>query len=435
LHGSIKLKNCKFIITQNEGKILKNTSIFIEDGKIIELSEKIGVEAEYEIDCSNNVCIPGLINTHTHAAMSIFRGYADDLPLRVWLNDKIWPMERKLKKEHCYIGSLLSCIEMIKSGTTLFWDMYFNPMMCVKAAAEVGLKAIVSIGVFDFNDSSTRDKMIQEITSFLYEIKDYEPKIIGAIGPHAPYTCSNELLMKCKDIADKEGRLLQIHVAETMEEQVEFKEKYGKREIEFLDSIGFLSPNVVAVHCVWISKNEIRLLSKNGVKISHCPVSNMKLAVGGVLPLNECLKNNVIVSLGSDGAASNNSLNMFDVMKFCALIHKHHTIDPSTAPAKLVFDFVTINGAIATNHVNSSGKIVEGGPADIVILNPYTPNMLPLYEGNIISQLVYAGISSSNVLHVIINGEIVLFNGVLTKIDEHKVYEKVEKVISDLFFN
>jgi len=431
--SSIKLKNCKFIITQDKGKILKNTSMFIEDGRVVELSERIGVEAEYTIDCRENICIPGLINTHTHAAMSIFRGYADDLPLKTWLNDKIWPMEKKLKEKDYYIGSLLSCIEMIKSGTTLFWDMYLNPMMCVKAAAEVGLKAIVSIGVFDFGDSAMRDHMIHFINSFLNDVKKYEPKIIGAIGPHAPYTCSNELLMKCKDIADKEGRLLQIHIAETMEEQSEFKEKYGKREVEYLDDIGFLSPNVVAVHCVWLSKNEIRLLGKNGVKISHCPISNMKLAVGGVLPLDECLKNNVIISLGTDSAASNNSLNMFDVMKFCALIHKHHSLDPSIAPAPLVFNFGTINGAAATNYVNSIGKIVENGPADIVILNTRNPNVFPLFEENIISHLVYADISPINISHVIIDGEIVLFNGVLTKVNEQKVYEEFEQTCLDLF--
>jgi 5-methylthioadenosine/S-adenosylhomocysteine deaminase len=431
---SIKLENCKFIITQNDGKILKDHSIFIEDGKISEISEKIDVEAEYVLNCEDKICMPGLINTHTHAAMSLFRGYADDLPLEIWLKDKMWPLERKLTPEQCYIGTLLSCIEMIKNGVTLFLDMYFNPMMTVKAAAETGLKAIVSIGVFDFDDSYMRDKMINEINTFLHEVKPYEPKIIGAIGPHAPYTCSNELLMKCKDIAEKEKRLIHIHLAETMEEQAMFEEKYSKREIEYLNDIGFLSSNVIAAHCVWVSKREIKLLGENNVKVSHCPISNMKLAVGGVLPLCEFLANNVIVSLGTDGAASNNSLNMFEVMKFCALIHKHSTLDPSLASAKLVLDFGTVNGALATNKINSLGKIVEDAPADIIVLNSFTPNMHPLSENNLISHIVYAS-SPHNVLHVIIDGEIVLFNGFLTKVNEREIYERVEKAYFDLLSN
>ncbi|MCX8169253.1 MAG: amidohydrolase [Candidatus Methanomethylicia archaeon] len=430
---SIKLENCRFIVTQNNDKIFRNSSILIENGKIVEISGKIAVEADYTIDCSDKICIPGLINTHTHAPMSLFRGYADDLPLKEWLSNKIWPLERKLKEDHCYIGALLSCIEMVKSGTTLFWDMYFYPTMTVKAASDIGLKAIISIGVFDFNDAFLREKMIKDIYTFLNNIKDYEPRVIGALGPHSPYTCSDELLLKCKEIADKDNRLIQIHLAETMEEQYEFQEKHGKREVEYLHELGFLSPNLLAVHCVWLSKNEIRLLGDNNVKISHCPTSNMKLAVGGVLPLNECLKNNIVVSLGTDGAASNNSLNMFEVMKICALIHKHHTINPSIAPAKLVFDFGTINGAAAINYINSLGKIVEGGFADLVVLNMKSPNMMPLFENNIISHIVYAGISQANVSHVIIDGEIVLLNGSLTKVDEGKLYEEVEKTFLNLF--
>ncbi|MEM2136458.1 MAG: amidohydrolase family protein, partial [Candidatus Methanomethylicia archaeon] len=317
---------------------------------------------------------------------------------------------------------------------TLLVDMYFNPLMTAKAAAQTGLKAIISIGVFDFNDSAMRDEMIKSIEEYLFKVKIYEPKIIGSIGPHAPYTCSEELLLKCKDIAERENRLIHMHLAETLEEQVKFEEKYGKREVEFLDNLDFLSSNVIAAHCVWLNKNEIRILSEHNVKISHCPISNLKLAIGGVLPLSECLKNNVTISLGTDSAASNNSLNMFEVMKYCALIHKHHTLDPSIAPANLIFDFATINGAKATNYVNSLGKIVENAPADLVLLNANSPNIMPIHsEKSVYSNIVYSNISSSNIYQVIIDGEIVCLNGKLTKIDETRIYHDINKVIKDLF--
>ncbi|MCS7363903.1 MAG: amidohydrolase [archaeon GB-1867-035] len=433
--SSILIKNCRWIVTQDEERsILKNCSVYIEDGLIAEVSSKIPVEAENVIDGSRMICLPGLINLHTHSPMSLLRGYADDLPLMEWLENKIWPVERKLSPYHCYLGALVSFMEMVKTGTTFFVDMYWNPIEIARAADEIGLKGVVSIGVLDDFKSYLRDFMIREVEKFIVDVKRFSPRVIGAIGPHAPYTCSEELLLKCVDIAEREDCLLHIHLAETRREQALFEEKFGVREVTFLSNLGFLSPKVLAAHCVWLSKNEVKLLGESGVRVAHCPVSNMKLAVGGVAPLPELIECGVTVGLGTDGPASNNSLDMFETMKFCSLIHKHHRWDPTMASAQLVLDLATINGAKAVMLENVCGRIAEGFAADLVLLNSFEVNLLPnIFPHSIVSHLVYSA-RGFNVSHVIVDGELIYSNGRFTRVDEGEIYSRflseVEKLLS-----
>jgi len=421
-------------VTQSEDRLIaKNVSIYVEDGIVSEISSRIPVEAEFVIDGRGKICIPGLINLHTHSPMSLLRGYADDLPLMEWLREKIWPVESRLTGEHCYLGALLSCMEMARTGTTLFVDMYWHPIDIARAASEVGLKAVISIGVLDNFDVSLRDKAVHEVEDFLSAIKDFSPRIVGAIGTHAPYTCSPELLLKCSEIAEREEVLVHIHVAESRREQVDFEDKYGMREVEFLSKIGFLSPRVLAAHCIWLTKNEVKLLGEHGVKVAHCPTSNMKLAAGGVAPIPELLRFGVTVGLGTDGPASNNCLDMFEVMKICALIHKHHRWDPTALPAQLALDFATIGGASALNLSGAWGRVVEGAPADLVLINARSPNLMPIHSpSTVISHLVYST-SGFNVEDVVVDGELILHGGRFTRIDEREVYEKVSSVVEELF--
>ena len=430
---SILIDKCKWIITQDDERtVLKNKSIYIEDGIITEISDKINVEAEYVINGENKLCMPGLINLHTHSPMSLFRGYADDMPLMKWLKEKIWPLEQKLTPKLCYLGALLSCLEMIRTGTTFFVDMYWFPIEIAKAIDRTDLKALITIGVLDNFDSSLRDQAINQINKFLSEIKAFSPKIIGGIGTHAPYTCSPELLLKCKEIAENEKIPIQIHIAETRREQAEFEKKYGKREVEYLSDLGFLSNNVLAVHCVWLSKNEIKKMSEYNVKVVHCPISNMKLAVGGVMPLIELLEANVTVGLGTDGPASNNCLDMFQTMKFCALIHKHHRWDPSIVNSQLVLDLATINGAKALRLPNVSGRISVNEPADLVLINLNSANLQPIHSSNtIISHLIYST-SGFNVSDVIIDGKLVLKNGSFMNISLSEVLDEINYELSKL---
>jgi len=436
LGQSVLIKKCKWIITQDkERKILKNKSIYIENGLITEISEKISVEADYIINGENKICIPGLINLHTHSPMSLLRGYADDMPLMEWLEKKIWPIERKLTPKLCYLGALLSCLEMIRTGTTFFVDMYWHPLEIAKAANQVGLKALIMIGVLDNFNSDLREKSLKEIRHFLSAIKQYYPNIRGGIGTHAPYTCSPELLLSCKELALKENIPIQIHLAETRREQVEFEKKYGRREVEYLASMGFLSRDVklMAVHCVWLSKNEISLLREYDVSVVHCPISNMKLAVGGVMPLIEMLRAGIKVGLGTDGPASNNSLDMFQTMKFCALIHKHHRWDPTVANAQLVLDFATINGARILGFNNVLGQICEGGSADIVLLNANSINLQPVHSSStIISHLVYSA-CGYNVSDVIVNGRPLLLNGSFTNVNADNIINYISHELEKLF--
>ena len=425
--GSILIKNCSWLVTQDDNRpVLKGISIYIEDGVVREISPRISLEAEFVIDGSGKICLPGLINLHTHSPMSLLRGYADDLPLMEWLREKVWPIECKLTREHCYLGALLSCLEMARTGTTLFVDMYWHPLEIARAASEVGLKAVIAVGVLDNFDSSLRDKSVREVEDFLRAVKEFSPRIVGAIGTHAPYTCSEELLLKCREIAEREDVLLHIHVAESRSEQVDFEEKYGKREVEFLADIGFLSPRVLAAHCVWLSHQDIEILSRHDVTIAHCPVSNMKLSVGRVMPYHYMQKLGLNITLGTDGCASNNNLDMFETMKFASLLHKHH-VSQTSAPANEVFKMATENAAKALGI--NAGKIEEGKLADIILIDLNRPDLVPNH--NLISNIVYSA-NSSCVDTVIVDGKILMEGRKVP--GEEEILENAKRFAEKLFY-
>ncbi len=412
------VKNASIIVTMdNKRRILKNFSIGIEESRIVEISENIPCEADFVIDAKGKLVIPGLINTHTHAAMTLFRGLADDMPLMKWLREEIWPTEAKLKASHVYAGTLLACMEMISGGITCFNDMYFYPEMVAKSIEETGIRGVISYAMFDFGRSEMAESIVKEGEHLIKEYGKSEGRVRVALAPHAPYTCSEELLKLAKETADKHGLILHIHVSETKEEVKDIKEKTGKTPVEYLDKIGFLDKNVIAAHMVWLTDRDLSIVKKRKVKVSHNPISNLKLA-SGIARVDDMVNKGIVVSLGTDGAASNNSLDMFETMKTCAILQKIHKNNPEALKAEKVLEMATINGAKALGLEKEIGSIEVGKRADIVIIDLKHPNLIPIT--NPISHLVYTA-KACNVDTVIVDGKIIMENREFRTIDYDRV--------------
>ncbi|HKM50034.1 MAG TPA: amidohydrolase [Candidatus Bathyarchaeia archaeon] len=430
---SLLLKNCDWVVTQNKRReVLHNASILIENDSIKEIGQ-ISSSADKEIDGAGKIVTPGLVNTHTHLSMTLFRGYADDMKLQDWLQKKIWPLESKLNGEDCYFGALLGSAEMIRSGTTTFLDMYFHMEDVARAISKSGLRGFLSYGTIDLFDpvkSSAERQNVQKFHEYVKQLAN--PRVKFAVGPHAPYTCSEEMLQWAKDFAEKNNSILHIHVAETRREQADSHKQHGLRVVEYLEKIGALSKNMLAAHCVWLTKNEIKLLADAQVKVAHCPVSNMKLASGGVAPLPEMFEAGIPVGLGTDGAASNNSLDMFETMKVCALLHKASRWDPTILAAQKVLDLATIEGATTLGADHEIGSIEVGKKADIILLDAKSPNLTPIHgKETIISNLVYSA-SSGNVDTTIVDGRILMEGRTINSLNMNEVYEETEKLASRL---
>lgn len=379
------------------------------------------------IDGKNMAAIPGLVNTHTHIPMTLFRGVADDIPLMEWLNNYIWKMESKLNEELVYIGTLLGTVEMIKSGTTTFNDMYFHLDGIIKGVLESGIRAVLSYGMIDLFDEEKREKEIKNCEKIVKKIiKMGNPRIKPAIGPHAPYTCSKELLTFSHEIAREYNIPVHIHMNETLNEIKIVKEKTGMRPFEYLNSIKFFEGvKVIAAHCVHLSDREIDIIEKKSVVVSHNPISNLKLG-SGIAPIPKLLEKNILITLGTDGCGSNNNLNIFEEIKISSLIHKGVSLDPTSIPGEVSFKFATLNGGKALNL--EVGVLKEGYLADIVLVDLRKPYLIPVE--NLKSHLVYA--FNGVVDTVLIDGNVVLRDGKMTNIDEYKVYEMAEKAYSKL---
>ena len=410
--SSVLIKNCSWLVTQNRNRdVLHDHSVLIRDGKIEDVGKSLRGSADAELDGNGKIVLPGLINTHTHLSMVLFRGYADDMLLQDWLQKKIWPLEARLTGEACYQGALLGCAEMIMSGTTTFMDMYFHLEDVARAVNESGLRAFLSYGIIDLFDpakaKAEREKSIQ-LFEFFRNLGS--SRIRFALGPHAPYTCSAETLIWAKEFAEKNGLIFHIHIAETRKEQADSQQQHGARAVEYLDKVGALCNRMLGAHCAWLTKSEVALLAKAGVSVAHCPVSNMKLASGGVAPLPEMFDAGIAVGLGTDGAASNNSLDMFETMKVCALLHKAHRWDPTVLNAQKVLDLATVDGARALGIEDEVGSIEAGKKADIILLDGNMPNMNPVHgKETIVSDLVYSA-SAANVNTTIVDGKVLMQN-------------------------
>lgn len=428
--STILIKNA-IILNPGENDCLKTTSsLLIKDDIIAEIGDNITEKADKVIDGEGKILMPGLINTHTHLSMTLFRGLADDLSLDTWLNDYIWPVEAHLNGYYCYIGALLGAVELIKSGTTTFSDMYFYMEDVARAVDESGLRAVLSYGMIDFADEEKRRAEIAANVDLFKNCNNAaEGRIKVFFGPHAPYTASKELLDEVRDLASKFNTGIHIHVAETQKEVEDILEQTGKRPFEYLDDIGFLGPNVVAAHAVWLSEEEIDIIMDREVKISHNPCSNMKLA-SGISPVANMLSHDICVSIGTDGASSNNNLDLIEEMKTASLLQKVATLDPKVLTSEETVAMATINGARTLGLENEIGSIEVGKKADLILIDTDEANMTP-DSSYISSNVVYAA-KGSNVDTTICNGKILMENRKLTTLDEEKIYKKARAAIVEL---
>lgn len=415
----------------NTMDIVENSQIGIKDGTIVFIREKSNDSPNYRydkfIDASKSLIMPGLINTHTHLPMVCFRGLADDLPLMDWLNNHIFPAENKyVNRDMVHCGSVLAIAEMILSGTTTFCDAYYYESSVARAAIETGMRGIVCQGFIDLstNNNTKLSKERDIAESFIEKWTGVSPLVTPTLACHSPYTCSPETITLIKGIARKHNIPFFIHLAETREELTLTRERYGTTPVRHLHNLGALDENTVPAHCVWVDEEDTDIMADCGVKVSHMPESNMKLAAGNA-PIPRMLKKGITVGLGTDGCASNNDLDMFLEMSTAAKIHKVVEMDPTVMDAETVVRMATIEGAKTLGMEHSIGSIEEGKSADIIIIDTKKPHLTPLY--NHYSQLVYSA-SGADVSTSIINGRIVMENKQLLTIDLPDVMERVREM-------
>jgi 5-methylthioadenosine/S-adenosylhomocysteine deaminase len=381
------------------------------------------------IDARGGIIMPGLINSHTHAAMTCFRGLADDLQLMNWLNDHIFPAEAKLDDQKVYSGTLLACAEMILSGTTCFCDMYLFEDAVARAAKDAGMRAVVGEVLYDF-DSPNYGPIENGIgyTQKLIDSWQEDPLISIAVEPHSGYRCGPELLKKAFKLSQSHNLTFVIHLAESKSEVEQIKERFGRTPVEHLAELGILAPNVLACHCVELTENDIALLQRFDVKVAHNAESNMKLA-SGVAPIPRLLDEGICVGMGTDGCASNNDLDLLQEMDSVAKLHKAKSLDPTVMDADTVLKMATIMGARALGLEAVTGSLEKGKKADLIIVDTNKPHLTPMY--NPVSHLVYAA-KGSDVTTSIINGTVVMNDGRLKTMDLNNVMDNVNKIAREI---
>jgi 5-methylthioadenosine/S-adenosylhomocysteine deaminase len=375
--------------------------IYIEGNRIKKIGENLDLKADEMVDAKGEKAVlPGFVNCHTHAAMSLFQGAGDDMVLKEWLENRIWPLEAKLTPDDVYWGTKLACLEMIKTGTLAFNDMYFFPEAAMAAAEEMGLRSVIGLVVFDHSESGQPENIEKKY----YELKNKKSELTSlSIAPHAIYTVSREKLTWSKDFAAKENLLLHTHLSETKKEVNDCLEKYNMRPAEFLESIGFLGNNTILAHSVWLSDGEMDILARSGAVPVHNPCSNLKFVSGEIFPYSGLKKRGVNICLGTDGAASNNSLDMLNEVKFASLLQKHREKDPTVLPAKDSLFLLGENGAKALRI--DSGEIKENKLADFVLIDL---NKISFAPGlNLVSDLVYSA-TGDCVSDAVCNGKVIM---------------------------
>ena len=401
-------------------------SIAISNCKILEIGKELEqkYDAKQIINATDKIVMPGFVNTHSHVAMSYFKGLADDLPLQEWLSKHIWPVEGKfLSEEFVEDAALHGCAEMIKNGITTFSDMYFFGDQTAKSATEIGIRAVLGEGILDYPVANYKnaDEIFTYIRKMHNKYKKHE-LIDFAVAPHAIYTCGKENLLKAKELAKELDILLHIHLSETKQEVEDCIKNTGMRPVEYLDSIGFFEGDVVAAHAVWLDENEQNILAKNNSSIAINTSSNLKLA-SGITSFNCYIKHGVNLSIGTDGVAANNNLSFLQEISLIAKLQKALNNDPTILPAKEMIQIATIGGAKALKKSDQIGSVEIGKKADIILIDTNNLEAQPMYDPY--SHLVYS-LSSEQIKDVIINGKIVMRNRQLINIDEKELIEKAK---------
>jgi 5-methylthioadenosine/S-adenosylhomocysteine deaminase len=429
-------KNASIIISATwiftscrEGQLLSDYAVVIENDKVVDLVPQNKVFDEYEANdtyqLTDHILIPGLINAHTHAAMSLFKGFADDLPLEDWLNNHIWPAEKKfVNSSFVKDGSILALSEMIKSGVTTFNDMYFFPDATAEAAKELGVRSNIGLVVLDFPTNYATDPEDYLLKGFEFRDKwRNEELITTSIAPHAPYSVSDEAFTLINTYSEELSINIHTHLHETKWEIEDSIDRYGMTPVQRLNKLGIIGPSLMAAHCVHLNEQDMAILAKNKVSIVHNPSSNMKLG-SGVADIAKMLKQNISICLGTDSSASNNRLDIMEEMRLAALLIKGNTRSPELIPAKEAIKMATINGAKALGLDSKIGSIEKNKKADLVAIDLSTIENQPIY--NPLSTLVYSS-SRSDVSYVWINGKIKLRDKKLVEIDEEVIVRMAKK--------
>lgn len=412
--SKLLLKNIELLDTPNgEANV-----IAVEDGKISYIGKDLpdSFAADEVIDGKGMLATAGMVNTHGHVSMTLLRSYADDMALMDWLENKIWPIEAKMNAKDIYWGAMLGIAEMLKSGTTCFADMYCFMDDVARAVAETGIRANLSRGLIGL--APDKDDKLAENTQLVKDWQGYDNgRIRITYGPHAPYTCPVEYLQKVIEAAQDNNAEIQMHLCETKGEVENCIKEHGVTPIKLMDQLGMFEQGTIAAHCVYLTEDDMDIMAAKNVRVAHNPQSNLKLA-SGIAPVARMLEKGICVGLGTDGASSNNNLDMLEECRAAAMLHKTTTLNPLAVPAAQAWDMATVNGAKVLGF-DELGNLSAGQQADIVLWNMHKPYWYPRH--NKLSLLVYAA-NSSDADTVIVNGKVVLQNGSMTLFDEEKIY-------------
>lgn len=428
--GSLRVRNAT-ILTQDDKRRVVEGDLRVEDHRIVAVGTKDAKrEADVDIDGTGHVVIPGLINLHTHLPMVLLRGYADDMHLEAWLKDRIWPAEDKLTPTSMRAGAELGLLELMASGTTSFLDMYFLEEKAIAPAVRAaGMRAWLGEGMVDVGKTPAGEPnaKLRDIERFA-KATAKDPLIRGCAAPHGAYTCHDATFAESSRIARENGVPMHTHCSETRTEVYDVQAKTGRRPLGQIAAAGALDKHAVLAHCGWITKAEVADIAKAGASVAHCPVSNMKLATGGAAPVPELQAAGVKVGLGTDGAASNNSLDLLETIKFAALVQKQHRWDATVLPAQRVLDMATRDAADAL-HRPDLGRITVGATADLTMLDFRKPHLVPRHDA--VSDLVYSA-NGADVAATIVHGKLLYERGAWKTLDAKSVMAKAQKAAATL---
>jgi 5-methylthioadenosine/S-adenosylhomocysteine deaminase len=424
------------VVTMNEQfDVFRDGAVAIRGDSIVAVGPRADIEAQYEaaevIDCAGQIIMPGLVNAHTHAAMTLLRGLADDLRLDVWLLGYMMPVEREfVSTEFCKLGTTLACAEMIRSGVTAFADMYYHEADVAAATASAGMRGVLGQTVLKFPspDADTFEDSLAYTRQFLTDWADH-PLVTPAVAPHAPYSNTDEILRRCAELAREFDAPLLIHIAETKAEVEDSLRDHGMTVVTQTETLGLYEAKVLAAHCVHIEEAEMHTLKQHHATVAHCPTSNLKLA-SGIAPVADMLRHKLTVGIGTDGPASNNDLDMFEEIRLAAILAKTEANDPTVLPAREALLMATRKGAEALFIGDRTGSLTPGRRADIVVMDSAPLHNVPQFERDpnlIYSRIVYAG-HASDVAHVLCNGRVLMRDRALLTVDEKSIVAQAQRI-------
>ena len=418
-----------WIVTQNADRYVIRGDLAFDGESILQVGGEYNGTGDVEIPAAGDIVMPGLINTHTHVAMSTMKGVVDDLPFGEFL-DKVFRIDSDRTDRDLDIGTRIGCMEMMLGGTTTFVDMYYSEDVIAEAVGQCGLRGVLCWCVLDQEHTTQSGNPMDNCRRF-HDKYAGRRKIIPGVGLQGVYVCNEETCTRAAEFSREAEAPLTLHMSETRGEVNEHKRKTGRRPAEWLADLGVLGPNTVAAHSAWVTMNEVRLMGEAGMSVSTCPVSNMKLATGGVAPVPEYMAEGVNVSIGTDGSTTNNSLDMLSEMKTLGLLQKSSRWDPTVASAQDLLDFATVNGAKAIGMQDLLGSLEVGKYADLVILDGKAPNLRPALEENLVANIVYSS-SPANVKTVVCQGDMLVADGEIVGMRTEGLLEASEGIWREL---